>query len=115
MIKFRLSKKDNDEYLDLFPRTSANAIVNDNNIRGKYVLEVDVPVTNDVIQTINIQTTAQIVDAPFEVHFVSGDKNDYNTISQVQVKENIIEITRLHNMPQGAIKIALVFYAMGVI
>lgn len=115
MIKFRLSKKDTDDYLDLFPRTSANAIVNDSNIRGKYILEIDIPATTDTVQTINVQTTSQIVDAPFEVHFVSGDKNDYNTISQIQVKENLVEIIRLHNMPQGAIKIVLVFYAMGVV
>lgn len=114
MKKFRLSQKDNNEYLDLFPRTSVNAIANDNNIRGKYVLEVDIPATTDIIQTIAIQTNQQIVNAPFEVHFVSGDKNDFNTMSQVQVQDGILKIVRLHNMPKAIVKVVLVFTTMGV-
>lgn len=114
MIKFRLSQKDNSEYLDLFPKTSADAIANGESILGIQVLEVDVPTTADVTQTIAIQTNKQIVDAPFEVHRISGDRKDYNTISQAMVSENTLTLTRLHNMPNGAIKIALVFYGMGV-
>lgn len=114
MVKFRLSAKENNEYVDLFPRTTIDGIADDENIRGTQVLEVEVPATNDMIQTIAISTNAHIVDAPFEVHFVSGDKNDYNTITQAQVTANTLTLTRLYNMPKGQIKIALVFYTMGV-
>ena len=101
MIEFRLSAKQNNTYLDLFPRTSVNAIVNDEHIRGTQVLEVDVPATTETIQTITIQTNNRIVDAPFEVHYVSGDKNT-------------LTIYRIHNKPEASVKIALVFYTMGV-
>lgn len=114
MIEFRLSAKQNNTYLDLFPRTSANAVVNDEHIRGTQVLEVDVPATTETIQTIAIQTNNRIVDAPFEVHYVSGDKNSYNTISQIEVSENTLTIYRIHNKPEASVKIALVFYTMGV-
>ena len=114
MIEFRLSAKQNNTYLDLFPRTSVNAIVNDEHIRGTQVLEVDVPVTTETIQTIAIQTNNRIVDAPFEVHYVSRDKNSYNTISQIEVSENTLTIYHIHNKPEASVKIALVFYTMGV-
>lgn len=114
MVKFRLSQKNNDEYLDLFPRTSVSAIANDSNLRGKYVIEVEVPKTANTTQTITIQTTPQIVDAPFEVHYVSGDKVAFNTISQAQVRPNALVLTRIHNKPEGAVTIALVFTTMGV-
>lgn len=114
MIEFRLSAKQNNTYLDLFPRTSVNAVVNDEHIRGTQVLEVDVPVTTETIQTIAIQTNNRIVDAPFEVHYVSGDKNSYNTISQIEVSENMLTIYRIHNKPEASVKIALVFYTVGV-
>ncbi|HAU87638.1 MAG TPA: hypothetical protein DCW90_19745 [Lachnospiraceae bacterium] len=114
MVKFRLSAKENNEYVDLFPRFSIEGIANSENFRGVQVLEVDIPVTNSTTQTITIQTNNRIVDAPFEVHFVSGDKNDYNTINQAQVTANTLTLTRLYNMPKGQIKIALVFYTMGV-
>lgn len=114
MIEFRLSAKQNNTYLDLFPRTSVNAVVNDEHIRGTQVLEVDVPVTTETIQTIAIQTNNRIVDAPFEVHYVSGDKNSYNTISQIEVSKNTLTIYRIHNKPEASVKIALVFYTMGV-
>lgn len=114
MIEFRLSAKQNNVYLDLFPRTSVNAVVNDEHIRGTQVLEVDIPVTAETIQTIAIQTNNRIVDAPFEVHYISGDKNSYNTISQIEVSENTLTIYRIHNKPEASVKIALVFYTMGV-
>ena len=114
MVEFRLSAKQNNVYLDLFPRTSVNAVVNDEHIRGTQVLEVDIPTTTETIQTIAIQTNNRIVDAPFEVHYVSGDKNSYNTISQIEVSENTLTIYRIHNKPKANVKIALAFYAVGV-
>lgn len=114
MIEFRLSAKQNNVYLDLFPHTSVNAIANDEHIRGTQVIEVNVPATTETIQTITIQTNNRIVDAPFEVHYVSGDKNNYNTISQIEVSENTLTIYRIHNKPEASVKIALVFYTMGV-
>lgn len=114
MIEFRLSAKQNNTYLDLFPRTTVNAIANGEHIRGTQVLEVDIPTTTETIQTIAIQTNSHIVDAPFEVHYISGDKNSYNTISQIEVSENTLTIYRIHNKPEASVKIALVFYTMGV-
>lgn len=114
MVEFRLSAKQNNTYLDLFPRTSVNAIANDEHIRGTQVLEVDVPATTETIQMITIQTNNRIVDAPFEVHYVNGDKNSYNTISQIEVSENTLAVYHIHNKPEASVKIALVFYTMGV-
>ena len=85
MIEFRLSAKQNNTYLDLFPRTSVNAIANGEHIRGTQVLEVDIPVTTETIQTIAIQTNNRIVDAPFEVHYVSSDKDLLQLISDETV------------------------------
>lgn len=114
MIEFRLSAKQNNTYLDLFPRTTVNAIANDEHIRGTQVLEVNIPATTETIQTITIQTNNRIVNAPFEVHYVSGDKNSYNTISQIEVSENTLTIYHIHNKPEASVKIVLVFYTMGV-
>ena len=114
MVEFRLSAKQNNVYLDLFPRTSVNAVIDDEHIRGTQVLEVDIPTTTETIQTIAIQTNNRIIDAPFEVHYVSGDKNSYNTISQIAVSENTLTVYRIHNKPEASVKIALVFYTMGV-
>lgn len=114
MVEFRLSAKQNNVYLDLFPRTSVNAVIDDEHIRGTQVLEVDIPTTTETIQTIAIQTNNRIIDAPFEVHYVSGDKNSYNTISQIVVSENTLTVYRIHNKPEASVKIALVFYTMGV-
>lgn len=112
MIKFRLSDKENNEYVDLFPHTSIGAIVNGENFRKTQIIEVEVPAFNGVTQNISIQTNANIVNAPFEVHLLNGDKRDYNTLNQVQVVEGAIIITRLNIMPENAIKIALVFYGI---
>lgn len=112
MIKFRLSDKENNEYVDLFPRTSVRAIVDGENFRKTQIIEVEVPAFNGVTQNISIQTNANIVNAPFEVHLLNGDKRDYNTISQVQVIDGTVIITRLNMMPENAIKIALVFYGI---
>lgn len=113
---FRLAyNSDGLNYVDLFPKTSTNAIVDADNIYEITKLQVDIPApsTSTLTQSITISTTPQMVAAPFRMYLVStGEQaeSDYSTITQVQVQENELIVTRLYSMPEDTITVELVFF-----
>lgn len=113
---FRLAyNSDGLNYVDLFPRTSTNAIVDADNIYEITKLQVDIPApsASTLTQSITISTTPQMVAAPFRMYLVStGEQaeSDYSTITQVQVQENELIVTRLYSMPEDTITVELVFF-----
>ena len=113
---FRLAyNSDGLNYVDLFPKTSTDAIIGADNIYEITQLQVDIPAptSSTTTQTISITTTPQMVAAPFRMYLVStGEqaKSDYSTITQAQVQENELLITRLYNMPADTITVELVFF-----
>lgn len=117
---FRLAyNSDGLNYTDLFPRTSMEAIINGGNSYQIVALDVDIPVPSDssITQTIAITTTQEMVDAVFRVYLIStGDQaeQDYATITQMEVQENQLIITRLYNTPSEEITVRLLFFEKGI-
>lgn len=113
---FRLAyNSDGLNYIDLFPRTSMDAIIGADNAYEITQLQVDIPApgTSTLTQSVAISTTAQMVSSPFRMYLVStGEQaeSDYSTITQVQVQENELLVTRLYNMPTDTITVELVFF-----
>lgn len=113
---FRLAyNSDGLNYIDLFPRTTTGAIIGADNIYEITQLQVDIPApsTSTLTQSVAISTTPQMVSAPFRMYLVStGEQaeSDYSTITQVQVQENELIVTRLYNMPTDTITVGLVFF-----
>lgn len=113
---FRLAyNSDGLNYVDLFPRTSMDAIIGADNTYEITQLQVDIPApsTSTLTQSVAISTTTQMVSSPFRMYLVStGDQaeSDYSTITQVQVQENELIVTRLYNMPVDTITVELVFF-----
>lgn len=112
---FRLAyNSDGLNYIDLFPKTSTNAIFGADNIYEITQLQVDIPAptTQTLTQTIDITTTPQMLNSSFRVYLIStGDQavDDYGTISQLQIQENSLIVTRLYSMPTDTITIEIVF------
>lgn len=117
---FRLAyNSDGLNYTDLFPRTSMSAIIDGGNAYQITALDVDIPVPSDssITQTIAITTTQEMVDAVFRMYLIStGDQaeEDYATITQAEVQENQLVITRLYNMPSDEIAVRLLFFEKGM-
>lgn len=113
---FRLAyNSDGLNYIDLFPRTSMDAIIGADNTYEITQLQVDIPApsTSTLTQSVTISTTTQMVSSPFRMYLVStGEQaeSDYSTITQVQVQENELIVTRLYNMPVDTITVELVFF-----
>lgn len=113
---FRLAyNSDGLNYVDLFPKTSTDAIIGADNIYEITQLQVDIPApsTSTLTQSVAISTTPQMVSSPFRMYLVStGEQaeSDYSTITQAQVQENELIVTRLYNMPVDTITVGLVFF-----
>lgn len=112
---FRLAYTNGIEYIDLFPKTSVTAIVDVQNIYDIVQVDVNIlaPTSSTLTQTVALSTTPAMVAAPFRVYLSSTGtqaESDYATINQVEVQDNQLVITRLGDMPVGAIDVTLVFY-----
>lgn len=112
---FRLAYTNGIEYIDLFPKTSVEAIVNAQNIYDIVQVDVNIPApaSATLTQTIALSTTPAMVAAPFRVCLSSTGtqaESDYATINQVEVQDNQLVITRLGDMPVGTIDVTLVFF-----
>lgn len=112
---FRLAyNSDGLNYIDLFPKTSTDAIIGADDIYEIVQLQVDIPAptSQTLTQTVSISTTPQMVNSAFRVYLLStGEQaeSDYGTISQIEVQENSLVITRLYSMPESSITVELVF------
>lgn len=112
---FRLAYTNGIEYIDLFPKTSVTAIVDAQNIYDIVQVNVNIPAPTSpaLTQTVALSTTPAMVAAPFRVYLSSTGtqaESDYATINQVEVQDNQLVITRLGDMPVGAIDVTLVFF-----
>lgn len=112
---FRLSYTNGIQYIDLFPSTSINAIVDGENAFEITSLDVTIPVpsTTTLTQTVAITTTQEMEGAGFNMVLLSsGDQaqSDYATITQAQVTTNQLNITRLYGMPTDSIDVRLIFF-----
>lgn len=112
---FRLAYTNGIEYIDLFPKTSVTAIVDVQNIYDIVQVDVNIPAptSSTLTQTVALSTTPAMVAAPFRVYLSSTGtqaESDYATINQIEVQDNQLVITRLGDMPVGAIDVTLVFY-----
>lgn len=112
---FRLAYTNGIEYIDLFPKTSVTAIVDVQNIYDIVQVDVNIPAPTSptLTQTVALSTTPAMVAAPFRVYLSSTGtqaESDYATINQIEVRDNQLVITRLGDMPVGAIDVTLVFY-----
>lgn len=112
---FRLAYTNGIEYIDLFPKTSVTAIADAQNMYDIVQVDVNIPAPTSpaLMQTVALSTTPTMVAAPFRVYLSSTGtqaESDYATINQVEVQDNQLVITRLGDMPVGAIDVTLVFY-----
>lgn len=115
---FRLEAKQSGNYSGLFPITNDKAIVGADNVLNIVTmpLRIDPPSGNVAVQDIAIVTDAKLLDSPFECYLTDKTveaQKAYATISQMQVVENTLKITRIGAMPQTAINVVLVFYKKG--
>lgn len=115
---FRLAYTNGIEYIDLFPKTSVTAIVDAQNIYDIVQVDVNIhaPTSPTLTQTVALSTTPAMVAAPFRVYLSSKGtqaESDYATINQVEVQDSQLVITRLGDMPVGAIDVTLVFFEAG--
>lgn len=113
MVDFRLSYKNNTEYVDLFPRTSMEGIIGAEQAFKKVSLDVTIPASQDTTQTIQITTDAKMPDSIVEMYLVTTGEQaeqDYATIDQYEIQTNQMIITRLGNKPTGSIDVVLLFY-----
>ena len=113
---FRLAyNSDGLNYTDLFPKTSAESILGADNIYELLELQVDIPVptSSTLTQNVAITTTDKMLNSAFRVYLLTEGEQaekDYATISQIEIQENQLVITRLYNMPTSAITVSLVFF-----
>lgn len=114
---FRLAYLNGTEFTDLFPRTSIGGITDAVKALRFASLQVTIPATTDMTQTITITTEAGMEDAWVEMNLVGDteqEKADYATITQFEIRPNQLIITRIGSMPTGQIQVNLLFYMQGV-
>ena len=110
--EFRLAYNDGFQYVDLFPKTNIDSIEGKNKLLKYTTVTVDIPVTSDTTQSIPVTLTPTQLIAPFYMELLTDTPQgsaDYSTIDQIEVKDNMLVITRLSNMPTGQIQVKLTF------
>ena len=118
-VTFRFAYNGGINYIDSFPKTNVQGIADNENLLTYSSLNVTIPVPTQVEtrQIISVTTTEAQVAAPFVVYLMTQGEQaryDYDSISQIQVEENQVIITRLHYQPQQEIQILIVFSEGGV-
>ena len=118
-VNFRLAYNSGLEYVDLFLKSSLQAVENTENVLKYSTINVTIPAVaeNTVTQTIDIATTNSQLNSPVDMYLLSTGKNaqnDYATITQYEVTQNQLAITRLYNWPTDSIDVVLVFKEKGV-
>lgn len=110
---FRLAYNAGTDYVDLFPKTSIQAITDASQVYQITTLQVTIPAVSTMTQTITITTDSAMASSPVRMVLDStGDQaeSDYSTITQFQVNTNELVITRLYSMPTGSIDVTLIFF-----
>lgn len=109
-IDFRLAYRSPTEFVDLFPKTQFQAIDDVGNLFNTVILPVTIPASSDIIQTITITASAELANSVNRMYLSSGSQEDYGTITQYQVNENQLIITRLYGGSENDIEVNLVFF-----
>lgn len=112
-LNFRLQSNAGIDNDILFPRTSLTNIVGTDKAYEVVSLDVDIPATQEDVQTIAITTDAKMADANVRMYLKStgeAAQSDYGTITQYEVKPNQLIIDRLYSKPKGNIVVTLVFF-----
>lgn len=115
-VDFTLGYKQGAEYIDMFPHTLVEAINDIHTEFKKQTMVVTIPASSDTIQTITITADSRLASSPFDVFLnTTGEQAEYDfsTITQMQVLENQLIITRLYSKPQQTIEVTLLFYIKG--
>lgn len=118
-LNFRLAYNTGIEFVDLFPWTGIEGIVDGNNILQYSTIPVTIPPVSSstITQTISITTSTQQASAPVYMVLTSTGnqaEQDYATITQYQVQDNGLVLTRLYSWPQDSINVVLIFEEGGV-
>lgn len=111
-FNFRLSYNQGFSYVDLFPRTDIEAITFNTSTSRHASINVTIPTSSDLVQTIAIDTPANYLNVPVYMELLYKQESDiynYSTISQFQIIDGALEITRLYNKPTGEIQVVLIF------
>lgn len=113
-VNFRLSYNEGLSFVDLFPQSNIQAILDATNLLQYSTMTVTIPAptTSDITQTVAITTTSAQVNAPVEMYLLSTGaqaQSDYNTITQFSVTNNQLNLTRLYSQPVNDIEVQLVF------
>lgn len=111
-INFGLKYNSGFEYVDLFPQTEVKAVEN-NGVIKQAVVFVTIPPSNQESQLVPIETTDMYLDAPMYIEPLFNTPTDYisyQTISQVEVIEGNLKITRLYGtQATEPVRIAIYF------
>lgn len=111
-INFRLSYNEGFSYTDLFPRTDIEGVSFNISTSRHTTVNLTIPPTNDLIQSIPIDIPLEYVNVPVYMELLyksESDIYDYSTISQFQILDGTLNITRLYTKPTGSIQVVLVF------
>lgn len=96
-------------YNTLFPQTSVKSIKN-NGVIKQGVIFVTIPPSQETEQIIEINTDTMYLTAPVYMQALpSTNESDYQTITQFEVLENQLKITRLYTKPKESVDVVLYF------
>lgn len=109
-LDFRLAYQSPTEYVDLFPKVNITDVNGMENTYIKNIINVEIPAVSALTQNITIVANIELVSKNIDMYLVSGNQEDYNTITQYQVNENELILTRLYTYPNNTINVALIFY-----
>lgn len=114
-MNFRLAYKSGINYIDLFPKTNTDGIIDLEKTFTIETLNVNVPATTNQIQSIAVTTTSNMLNSVYQYFLVNSTTSetsiaDFATISKIDITTNQITITRLNDMPTNSIDIIIVFF-----
>lgn len=112
-VNFRLAYNSGTEFVDLFPRTNMDGVIGDN-MMSYSTISVTIPAPSPAAttQTVAITTTDSQEASPVSMMLTSTGSQaqaDYATITQFEVLENQLVLTRLYSQPTGSINVVLIF------
>lgn len=112
-VNFRLAYNSGTEFVDLFPRTNIDEIIGGRMMSYSTIsVTIPSPSSATTTQTVAITTTDNQVASPVSMMLTSTGSQaqaDYATITQFEILENQLVLTRLYSQPTGSINVVLIF------
>ena len=118
-IDFKLEYTNGIEYIDIFPRTKLEGIIDrGNNLYDIQLMQVTIPANTaqGYSQTISIDTSGGLENCGVQMYLLNESEQtlkDYSTIDQFQVLANQLVINRLYSYPTHDVTVELVFFKIG--